>query len=249
MEDEFGQALPNARVMLSDVTIQEALDEKEKIAAIDGVTAVSWLDDAVGLDTLTTTPIEFLDGSIVESYYKDGCALFSVTIENGMEESAVGAIRDLIGEDNAVSEMPSTPRRRRRCPRRKSSKAVLILLPVILAILIVSTTSWLEPLLFLAAIGIAILINMGTNVFFGKISFITQTVGPILQLAVSLDYAIFLLHSFNEFRHQYEPAEAMRHAMKKALSSIAASAATTVVGFLALLFMRFGIGSDLGSIW
>ena len=246
MEDAFGAALPNARVMVSDVTVQKALQEKERIAAIDGVTAVTWLDDAVGLDTLTTTPVEYIDEAVVENFYKDARAVFTVTIESGIEKDTVAAIRGLIGEDNAVSGNAVNTATAQEMSTSEVLKAILILLPVILAILIIYTTSWLEPLLFLAAVGIAVLINMGTNVFFGEVSFITQTVGPILQLAVSLDYAIFLLHSFNEFRRDYKPVEAMRHAMKKALSSIAASAATTVVGFLALLFMRFGIGSDLG---
>jgi predicted RND superfamily exporter protein len=120
-----------------------------------------------------------------------------------------------------------------------------ILIPVVLLILTLSTTSWLEPLLFLVSIGIAVFINMGTNVFFGETSFITKTISPILQLAVSLDYAIFLLHSFYEFRAEYEPAEAMKRAMKKALSAIASSAATTVFGFLA----RCSCASALGRIW
>jgi predicted RND superfamily exporter protein len=94
--------------------------------------------------------------------------------------------------------------------------------------------------------GVAIIINMGTNIIFGEISFITQTVSPVLQLAVSLDYAIFLLHSFNDYRKIHEPKKAMILAMKQAMPSVAASAATTVIGFAALVFMRFGIGADLG---
>jgi predicted RND superfamily exporter protein len=96
------------------------------------------------------------------------------------------------------------------------------------------------------AIGVAVLINMGTNFLFGEVSFITRTVSPILQMAVSLDYAIFLLHAFAEFRKEHPPEEAMALAVKKAGTSVAASAATTVVGFLALLFMRFSVGADLG---
>jgi len=88
--------------------------------------------------------------------------------------------------------------------------------------------------------------NMGTNMIFGEISFITKTVSPVLQLAVSLDYSIFLLHSFNDYRSSHEPKEAMVLAMKQAMPTVAASAATTVIGFAALTFMRFGIGADLG---
>jgi len=124
--------------------------------------------------------------------------------------------------------------------------AVAILLPIIVIILIISTTSWIEPLLFLLTTGIAVIINMGTNIIYSEISFITLTVSPILQLAVSMDYAIFLLHSFSDFRSDHEPQEAMILAMKQSFSTVAASAATTVIGFAALIFMRFGIGADLG---
>lgn len=246
MEDEFGGDFPNARVMISNVTIKEVVEYKEKIAAIDGVTSVSWLDDVVGLDILTTTPIEFLDASIVKNYYKDNSALITVSIENGSEESTVNAIYDLIGEKNAMDGDAVNTAASQEMSSSEVIKAMAILLPVIIIILILTTTSWFEPLLFLFSIGIAVIINMGMNVFFGEVSFITNAISPILQLAVSLDYAIFLLHSFNEYREQHDPQEAMKLAMKKSLSAIAASAATTVVGFFALIFMRFSIGADLG---
>src|SRR5699024_10134769 len=97
------------------------------------------------------------------------------------------------------------------------------------------------------SIGVSVLINLGTNVFIGEISFVTQAVAPILQLAVSLDYAIFLLHSFDDYRKETEnPTEAMKLAMKRSFTAIAASASTTFVGFTALTSMEFGLGADLG---
>src|SRR5699024_9859722 len=100
---------------------------------------------------------------------------------------------------------------------------------------------------FLTAIGVSVLINMGTNIFLGQISFVTEAVAPILQLAVSLDYAIFLLHSFSDFRETEEtPEQAMKLAMKLSFPAIAASASTTIFGFTALMFMDFGLGVDLG---
>ncbi len=125
-------------------------------------------------------------------------------------------------------------------------KAMAILIPVIVVILIFSTSSWIELLLFLITIGVAVVINMGTNIFFRDISFITQTVSPVLQLAVSLDYAIFLLHAFRDYMKKFQPEEAMRLAIKHALPAVTASAVTTLIGFLALTAMRFRIGSDLG---
>jgi uncharacterized protein len=248
MKDEFGGEMPNARVMLTGVSVQEALEYKEKIAAIDGVTSISWLDDIIGLDTLKTKPIDILDASILKNYYKDNNALMTVSIEGGKETSAVNAIYELIGETNAATGEAVSTAETQAMSVSEVLKAMLILLPVIIIILIISTTSWIEPLLFLFTIGIAIIINMGTNIIFGEISFITQTVSPVLQLAVSLDYAIFLLHSFNGYRLSHKPQEAMMLAMKESLPTVAASAATTVVGFAALMFMRFGIGADLGLI-
>ncbi len=246
MKDDFGGEMPNARVMLTSVSIQEALEYKERIASIEGVKSITWLDDIIGLDTLKTTPLEFLDTSILENYYKDNSALMSLTIESGKETSAVNAIYKLIGEDNAAAGEAINAAETQKMSVSEVLNALAILLPIIIIILIISTTSWIEPLLFLLSIGIAIVINMGTNIIFGEISFITQTVSPILQLAVSLDYAIFLLHSFKEYRLSHEPQEAMQLAMKQALPTIAASAATTIIGFMALMFMRFGIGADLG---
>ena len=92
MQTEFGGEIPNAKVMLTDVSIHDVLEYKEKIAAVEGITSVTWLDDVVGADTLKTTPVEFLDGSLVESYYKNNDALMDLTIESGQEQSAVEAI-------------------------------------------------------------------------------------------------------------------------------------------------------------
>jgi len=246
MEDEFSGEMPNSRVMLTNVSILEALEYKDKLGAIDGVTSLIWLDDIVGIDTLKTTPLDLLDAAIVENYYRDNNALISLTIEAGKESNTVTAIYELIGENNALAGKAINIAETQAMSVSEVLKAMVILLPIILIILLVSTTSWIEPLLFLLTIGVAILINMGTNIIFGEISFITRTVSPILQLAVSLDYAIFLLHSFSKYREDHEPEVAMRLAMKHAFPTVAASAATTIVGFAALIFMRFGIGADLG---
>lgn len=246
MKDEFGGEMPNARVMLTNVSIHEALEYKAEIAAAEGVAAVTWLDDVIGLDTLKTTPVEFLDASIVESYYRDNNALMSLTVESGREQTAVRAIYEIIGEENAAAGEAVSIAEAQAMSVSEVVNAMALLIPIVLVILIVSTSSWIEPLFFLVTIGAAILINMGTNLAFGEISFITRTVSPILQLAVSMDYTIFLLHSFNSHRQTVEPEKAMKIAMKESLSTVAASAATTMIGFAALMFMRFGIGSDLG---
>jgi hypothetical protein len=246
MQEEFDTKIPNANVMIDNISVQEALEYKEKISSVEGVVSVIWLDDMIDRDILTTTPLAFLDRSVVDHYYKDNSALFRITIKSGMEAVTVKAIYDLIGEKNAASGNAVNAYTTQGLAVTEVLNALAILLPIIIVVLILSTTSWIEPLLFLIAIGVAIIINMGTNVIFNEISFITQTISPILQLAVSLDYAIFLLHSFNQYRNTHQPKEAMVIAMKRALSTVAASAATTMIGFFALIAMRFGIGSDLG---
>lgn len=243
MEKEFTAEVPDTRVMVRDISLQEALSIKEELSAIDGVGDVIWLDDVVDLKT----PLEMADKKTVENYYKDGNALFSISVRSGDEVPITDAIYDLIGENGAIAGEAINTASSQKMAGTESMYAGILLVPIIIFILVISTTSWVEPLFFLTAIGVSVLINLGTNIFIGEVSFVTQSVAPILQLAVSLDYAVFLLHSFSDYRKQTNnPEEAMRLAMKKSFPAITASAATTFFGFIALTFMKFEIGSDLG---
>lgn len=243
MEEEFGGNVANTRVMIQNVSIQEAMAFREDLEAIDGVSEVTWLDDVIDVKT----PIEMADTDTVETYYKDNNALFTFHVEGGKEVAATDAVYDLIGKEGALSGEALDTAISQEATGEETFNAAAILVPIIILILLLSTRSWIEPVFFLTAIGISILINLGTNIFIGEISFISQAVAPILQLAVSLDYAIFLLHSFDDYRNQMDsPEEAMKLAMKRSFPAIAASASTTFFGFLALTFMEFEIGADLG---
>ncbi|WP_421383204.1 efflux RND transporter permease subunit [Bacillus salacetis] len=243
MEEEFTGDVPDTRVMVTGVTIQEALDYKKQIEDIDGVSSVMWLDDMVDLKK----PLEIADEETVENYYKDKNALFSISVESGEEVEVTDAVYEIIGEDGAIAGEAINTASSQKMAGSESMYAAMLLVPIIILILVVSTTSWIEPLFFLTAIGVSVLINLGTNIFIGEVSFVTQSVAPILQLAVSLDYAVFLLHSFSDYRKTTSsPEEAMELAMKKSFPAIVASAATTFFGFIALTFMKFEIGSDLG---
>ena len=243
MYEEFGSGVPNTRVMVRNLTLTGAVEMKEKIAQAPGVTGVMWLDDTQDM----STPIELMGSATVEQYWHDGTALYQVTIEEGRESEAVAALYEMLGSDVAISGNSANTASMQNLVVSEVVGAASILIPIIIIILLLTTTSWISPALFLLTIGVAVLINMGTNVVFGEISFVTQSVSPILQLAVSLDYAIFLLNSFGRHRQEVDISEtAMRLAIKESFSSIAASAATTLFGFMALMFMRFGIGSDLG---
>ncbi|MHA7138566.1 efflux RND transporter permease subunit [Rossellomorea arthrocnemi] len=243
MEKEFTGDVPDTRVMVTGVTIQEAIEFKEKLEAIDGVSDVMWLDDMVDLKT----PLEVADKETVENYYSDQNALFSISVRTGDEVRITDEIYELIGSDGAIAGEAANTASSQKMAGSESMYAGMLLVPLIILILVVSTTSWIEPLFFLTAIGVSVLINLGTNIFLGEVSFVTQSVAPILQLAVSLDYAVFLLHSFSDYRKVTDdPEEAMKLAMKKSFPAITASAATTFFGFIALTFMEFQIGSDLG---
>lgn len=246
MNEDFAQSMPNANVLVNDVSLAQAEEIKAEIAAVDGVEMVMWLDDMVDL----AQPLETLDEQTVEQYYRDGSALYQVAVADGEEGTVVPALRDLVdsyGEGNAVAGEAADNQAMMEGTSTQVVLAVALVVPIITILLILSTMSWVEPLLFYAAIGVSVLVNMGTNVFFDDVSFITFAVSPILQLAVSLDYAIFLLHAFARHRKTEPTIEAaMACAMRESVSTIAASAATTLFGFMSLAFMQFQIGADLG---
>ncbi|MDR1797627.1 MAG: MMPL family transporter [Clostridiales Family XIII bacterium] len=243
MDEEFTSSVPNTRVMVPGVTIPGALAVKAELEAVPHVSGVTWLDDAVNV----AVPLEAEDPDLVESYYKDGNALFSLTVQKGEEIPAFERIFEIIGDEGAVTGQSATAYTAQTASSGEVMNASLILVPLILVILLLATGAWAEPILFLLAIGVAIVLNMGTNAFSGEVSFITNSVSPILQLAVSLDYAIFLLHSFQTYREETDDvAEAMRRAVKRSFPVIFASALTTMFGFGALCFMEFRVGSDMG---
>ena len=245
MNGAFAGGIPNMRVMVRDVTVPQALEYKEKLAAIDGVSSVAWLDDSLDV----TVPLQMQDTATVESYYKDGCALFTVTVEDEKRLEAVAAVRDLIGEGNALEGAAVSTAVATNSTVTEVAKIAAIAVVYVLFILILTTDSWAEPLLVLTGLGAAILLNNGTNLIFGTISFVTNAAGSILQLAVSLDYSVFLIHRFAECRAENpgaSPEDCMVDALCRSTGSILSSGLTTVIGFLALVLMQFQIGPDLG---
>lgn len=244
LEQEFGEGIPNARVMIRDVTVPEALAYKAKLAAIPGVSAVTWLDDAADL----ALPLAAIDSDTLHAYYKNNAALYTVTVAEEGYIDAVAAIR-------AVAEPSGTAATGSGIFRADTAAGTMHEVRLIgafgvafaLAVLALTTTSWLEPVLVLLGLGVAVFINAGTNIIFGEISFVTNACGSILQMAVSLDYSVFLLHRFRECRKVgLNSEEAMTEALCKSTASILSSGLTTVIGFLALVLMRFRLGADLG---
>lgn len=243
MDSEFDGGIPNARIMVKNISLAVALDYKEKLLAVDGVTDVTWLDDTADI----TQPLEVIGNDITDNYYKDDNALFTVTIEEEQRISAVNEIRDIIGDENAMTGSAVSTAVATQSTVNEISKIALFAILFAILVLIITTNSWVEPFVILAGLGVAVIINAGTNAIFGEISFVTNAAGNILQLAVSLDYSVFLLHRFTERRKENPNAKAaMVDALCKSTSSILSSGLTTVIGFLALTLMQFRIGLDLG---
>ncbi len=243
MQEEFDGGIPNARVMVPKVTIPQALEYKQKLQNCEGVTAVTWLDDTADI----LQPIETMDKDTVETYYKDNNALFTVTVAEGQQVEAVEAMRDAVGEQAALSGNAVATAVATTSTVNEIMLITIIGVVFVFLVLIFTTTSWIEPVLVMIGLGVAILINGGSNLIFGEISFVTNAAGSVLQLAVSLDYSVFLIHRYEEcLRENPDPKEAMVDALCKSTSSILSSGLTTVIGFVALVFMQFKIGPDLG---
>jgi predicted RND superfamily exporter protein len=248
MEEEFGiNGL--AQFMAVDVSIPQALALKEDIKRVTGVESVLWLDDFIDI----AKPLELADRQLVENYYKDGNVLISIVFSEGDHSlktgEAIAAIENLRGANTALRGPAVEAYRTRQTASSEVLMITLFVLPIFLIILLFSTGSWIEPVIFIATIGISILINMGTNIFIGEVSYITNASSGLLQFAVTMDYSIFLLHRFGEERAKgHETKQAMINALKLSFSAVSASSMTTVAGFAALMFMRYGIGFDMGIV-
>lgn len=245
MDEEYDKGAANVRVVMQNISIVQALKYKEMIKNVDGVDDIQWLDDVIDIKE----PLELENEDIVKSWYKNNNALFSITVDKDNEREAIDKITEIIGDKGMISGSAVNIVFAEETTESELIKMMTVLIPIILGILILTTSSWFEPILFLSTIGVAIIINSGTNAILGEISFVTKAAGSILQLAVSMDYSIFLLHRFSEFRNEgLDVKEAMKEAILKSVSSILSSGLTTAVGFAALIVMKFKIGPDMGLV-
>lgn len=243
LETSFGEGLPNATVMAPAATVTEGIAIKEQLLAIEGVSAVMWLDDVAD----TRMPVSSLDSDLVENYYKDGKALYTVTVEEGEEQQACEAMRSIVGDEGALTGQAVEQANSQQMALAESSHAMMLLVPFIVIVLLLSTRSWIEPLLYFACLGVSIVINLGVSGFMGQISFVTLAVAPLLQLAVALDYAVFLSSAYTAAHDKTnDVASAVKQALVSSSKSIFASALVGIFAFAALLSMDFQIGPDMG---
>lgn len=223
---------------------------KEKIEEVEHVSQVVWYDSFADL----SLPTEMLPEKIRSVLFSENSTMmfiiFDTTTSADETMDAIGDIRKLAGKQCFVSGMSAIVTDTKNLA--ESEVAIYVLIAVVLSciVLALAMESYLIPFLFLASIGIAIVYNMGTNIFKGEISYITKALSAVLQLGVTMDYSIFLWHSYQEQKETYREnrKEAMAQAIAATIKSVVGSSVTTIAGFVALCFMSFTLGMDLGIV-
>ncbi len=248
MKDVFGYP-GSGRLMLKDVTIYEAKQYKNQIEKIDGVDQVVWCD----MTTQVYGSSEFINYDDIDDYYKDGKAVMDITFEEGdtakRTHKAISEIDKLIEGRGYLVGMSPTNKFIEENVKKEMNEIMVIVVILIFIILLFTTTSWFEPVLFLTVIGCAIAVNKGSNIFLGEISYITNNICDILQLATSMDYSVFLLLAYEREREKgLDKESALKVGLMGTITTILASSLTTFFGFIVLVFMRFSIGWDMGIV-
>lgn len=236
-------------IVVKNMDVSDVASLREKIEKVDHVDTALWYSSILDIDV----PMEILPDSIYDAFNTEDATMIAVFFDSATSEDvtiqAIKDIRSICNEQCFVSGMSALVTDLKDLCEKE--EPIYVGLAVVLATIamILLLDGWIIPLVFLTSIGIAILINMGSNIFFGEISYITKALSAVLQLAVTMDYSIFLWNSYNEKRtHVDDNNEAMVLAIKDTLGSVVGSSTTTIAGFIALCFMSFTLGKDLGIV-
>ena len=222
---------------------------KEALQQVKHVDTVIWYDSVFDI----SIPMELLPESVFREFNTEDATMLAVFFNTTTSEDetmdAIREIRSICGKQCFVSGMSALVTDLKDLCEKEEPIYVGLAVILALAAMLLLLDNWLIPFVFLASIGMMILLNMGTNYFLGEISYITKALSAVLQLAVTMDYSIFLWHSYSEQRGLFEShADAMAAAVQKTLTSVVGSSITTVAGFIALCFMSFTMGRDLGIV-
>ena len=236
-------------LIVEDMQEKDVAALKTKIQAVDHVESVLWYDSVADL----SIPMELLPEKVYKAFNTDNATMLAIFFDSSTSADvtmdAIREIRSIAGKQCFVSGMSALVTDLKDLCEKEEPIYVAIAVLMALAAMLLLLDSWLVPLVFLASIGIMILLNLGSNYFLGEISYITKALSAVLQLAVTMDYSIFLWHSYNEQRRQTEDRnEAMARAIHATFTSVLGSSITTVAGFIALCFMSFTMGRDLGIV-
>ena len=249
MTNDFGIGA-FSMLMVDGMEDKEIVKLKEKVEKVDGVENVLWYDSLADI----SVPQSVLPSKLYDEYNTEDGTMMAVFFKDGTSSDetmkAITEIRKITGELCFLSGMSAIVEDTKELAEKETPLYVLIAVALSALVLAITMESIFVPVLFLLSIGIAIVYNLGTNVFFGEISYITKALAAVLQLGVTMDYSIFLMHSYQEQQVRYngDKERAMAHAISQTFSSVIGSSVTTVAGFIALCFMSFTLGKDIGIV-
>ena len=249
MVDEFGMGA-FSMIVVEDMEKKDIVALKEKLKKVNHVEDVIWYDDAMDI----TVPTEMLPDKLREGLFNGNAtmmiALFDNTTSADSTMDAITEMRGIVKKQAFISGMSGVVTDIKNLAMAEMPIYVVVAAVLSLLILLLTMDSLVTPFIFLLGIGMAIVYNMGTNMVFGEISYITQALTAILQLGLTMDYSIFLLESYeaNKVRYDGDKNRAMAHAISNTFTSVTSSSVTTIAGFAALCFMTFKLGMDLGLV-
>ena len=249
MTNDFGIGA-FSMLMVDGMEDKDIVKLKEKVEKVDGVENVLWYDSLADI----SVPQSMLPSKLYDEYNTEDGTMMAVFFSGGTSSDetmkAVTEIRKITGKQCFLSGMSAIVEDTKELAEKETPLYVLIAVALSALVLAITMESIFVPVLFLLSIGIAIVYNLGTNVFFGQISYITKALAAVLQLGVTMDYSIFLMHSYQEQQVRYngDKERAMAHAISQTFSSVIGSSVTTVAGFIALCFMSFTLGKDIGIV-
>ena len=238
-----------AFLIVEDMPNKDVAALKKQISEVDHVDTVLWYDSVADL----SIPMELLPDKIYNEFNTENATMMAVFFDSSTSADvtmdAVRQIRGIAGKQCFLSGLTAMVVDLKDLCEREEPIYVGIAVALALVVMLLLLDNWLTPFVFLLSIGMMILINLGSNYFLGEISYITKALSAVLQLAVTMDYSIFLWHSYNEQLTKHDDhKEAMANAIRETLTSIVGSSITTVAGFIALCFMSFTLGRDLGIV-
>ena len=249
MVDDFGMGA-FSMIVVEDMPLKDVAAMKEELEQVDHVKGVLWYDSIMDL----SVPVEMLPENIRDAFFRGDAtmmiALFDDSTSSDASMKAVEDLRKIVRKNCFVSGMTSVILDVRDLAMREMPVYVVIAAGLSLVVLMLAMESSLVPVLFLLSIGFAVVYNLGTNIFMGQISYVTQALAAVLQLGVTMDYSIFLLHSYQRFKKENEGDNdtAMACAIAATFKSVVGSSVTTIAGFVALCFMTFTLGLDMGIV-
>ena len=246
--EEFGKGAFSF-VIVEDMPAKDVAALKAKIGNVEHVESVVWYDSFADL----SIPMDMLPKKVYDAFNTENATMMAVFFDSATSEDvtmdAIREIRALAGKQCFVSGMSALVTDLKDLCEKEEPIYVGVAVALALAAMLLLLDNWLVPLMFLASIAMMIILNLGSNYFLGEISYITKALSAVLQLAVTMDYSIFLWHSYNEQLEIYEDRrEAMAVAVHNTFTSVLGSSVTTVAGFIALCFMSFTMGRDLGIV-